>query len=94
MQSVFFYQVKFLSYLRISIFVKALLLDFPVTSQISIHVLSVACLLSIVFLWHYKCWSRLLYIMFNCLHNARLQVLSFILVRDLKLINITDCLSL
>jgi len=44
MQSVFFYQVKFLSYLRISIFVKALLLDFPVTSQISIHVLSVACL--------------------------------------------------
>jgi len=49
MQSVTFSQVNFLSYLRISIFVKALvnglalLLDFPVTSQISIHVLSVAC---------------------------------------------------
>ena len=33
-------------------------------------------------------------IMFNCMHNARLQVLSFILVCDLKLINITGCLSL
>jgi len=50
MQSVIFHQVNFLSNLRISIFVKALvnglalLLDFPVTSQISIHVLSVACL--------------------------------------------------
>ena len=50
MQSVFFYQVNFLSYLKISILVKALLnglallLDFPVTSQISIHVLSVGCL--------------------------------------------------
>jgi len=50
MQSVILCQVNFLSYLRISIFVKALvnglalLLDFPVTSQISIHVLSVACL--------------------------------------------------
>jgi len=51
----------------------ALLLDFPMTSQISIHVLSVC-------LWHHKCWSRLLYIMFNCLQNARLHVLSFILV--------------
>jgi len=50
MQSVIFYQVNFLSYLKISIFVKALvnvsalLLDFSVTSQISIHVLSVECL--------------------------------------------------
>jgi len=50
MQSVIFYQVNFYSYLRISIFVKtlvnglALLSDFPVTSQISIHVLSVVCL--------------------------------------------------
>jgi len=51
MQSVIFYQVNFLNYLRISIFVKALVkglaphLDFPVTSsQISIYVLSVACL--------------------------------------------------
>jgi len=46
MQSVIFYQVNFFNYLRISIFVKALVkglaphLDFPVTSsQISIHVL-------------------------------------------------------
>jgi len=44
-QSVIFYQVNFLCYLRISIFVKAfvnglgLLSDFPVTSHISIHVL-------------------------------------------------------
>jgi len=50
MQSVIFYQVNFLSYLTISIFVKALvnglalLLDFLVTSQISLHVLSVTCL--------------------------------------------------
>jgi len=50
MQSVIFYQVNFLGYLKISILVKALvnglalLLDFPVTSQISIHMLSVACL--------------------------------------------------
>ena len=50
MESVIFCQVNFLSYLKISIFVKALvnglvlLLDFPATSQISIHVLSVACL--------------------------------------------------
>jgi len=50
MQSIIFYQANFLSYLKISIFVKALvnglalLLDFPVTSLISIHVLSVACL--------------------------------------------------
>jgi len=50
MQSVIFYQVNLLSYLRISIFVKALvnslalLLDFHVASLISIHVLSVACL--------------------------------------------------
>jgi len=50
MQSVIFYQVNLLSYLRISIFVKALvnslalLFDFHVASLISIHVLSVACL--------------------------------------------------
>jgi len=50
MQTVIFYQVNFLSYFRISIFVKtlvsglALLLDFHVTSKISVHVLSVACL--------------------------------------------------
>jgi len=48
LQSVIFYQVNFLSYLRISIFEKALvkglalLLVFPMTSQISIHMLSVA----------------------------------------------------
>jgi len=52
MQSVIFYQVNFLSYSKIAIFVKALvnglalLLDFPVISQISI--LSVTCLNSIV----------------------------------------------
>jgi len=50
MQSVIFYQVNFLSYAKILIFVKALvnglalLLDFPMTSQISIDVLPVACL--------------------------------------------------
>jgi len=50
MQCIIFYQANFYNYLRISIFVKALvnglglLLDFPVTSQIPIHVLSVACL--------------------------------------------------
>ena len=32
--------------------------------------------------------------MFNRLHNAQLQVLSFILVCDLKLIKIMGCLSL
>ena len=55
MHSVIFYQVNFLSYLRISIFVKAVvnglaqLSDFPVTSKISIHVLSVACLNYLLF---------------------------------------------
>ena len=50
MQTFFFYQVNFLSYVRISSFAKtlvnglALLLDFSATSQISIHVLSIACI--------------------------------------------------
>jgi len=57
MQSVIFYQVNFLSYLIILIFVKvlvnglALLLNFPVTSQISIHVLTVACVNSPLFVY-------------------------------------------
>jgi len=98
MQSVIFYQDNFLSYLIISIFVKALvnglalLLVFPVTSHISIHVLSVACLTYPLFVYDIinveVSFSTLL--LAQCTTAGPL----FILDRDLKLINITGCLSL